>query len=213
MTGGRVRGSGVTRGRFVVFEGGDGSGKSTQAARLVADLRSRGHVVCATFEPGATAAGAVVRELLLHGTHPVDPLAESLLMAADRAQHVAEVVRPGLERGDWVVSDRFLPSSLVYQGVVRGLGVEVVRVINQPAVAGVEPDAVVVLDVTEAQARARRGGAPDRLEAEGVDFHREVAAAYRSLARTEGWLLVDGSGAVGEVGARVTVALAPLLQP
>ncbi len=203
----------MTGGRFVVFEGGDGSGKSTQAARLSADLRQRGRTVCATFEPGATPAGAVMRELLLHGSHQVAPVAEALLMAADRAQHVAEVIGPALGRGEWVVSDRFLPSSLVYQGVVRGLGVDAVRAMNAPAVAAVTPDAVVVLDVPDAPARARRRGAPDRLEAEGVDFHRAVVDAYRSLARTEGWLLVDGRGSIDEVAERVAAVLEPLLAP
>ena len=159
----------MTRGRFVVVEGGDGSGKSTQASRLAAELRGRGLEVCETFEPGATAAGAVMRELLLHGSHPVTPVAEALLMAADRAQHVAEVVRPALERGAWVVTDRFLPSSLVYQGVVRGLGVDMVRSVNASATGGVEPDAVVVLDVDEAGARARRGWLPG---SHGVGGHR-----------------------------------------
>jgi dTMP kinase len=167
--------------------------------------------VCETFEPGATAAGAVIRELVLHGSHPVTPVAEALLMAADRAQHVAEVVHPALERGEWVVSDRFVPSSLVYQGIVRGLGVDVVRALNQPATAAVAPDVIVVLDVPEAQARARRGGAADRLEAEGVDFHTAVGDAYRSLARDEGWLLVDGAGSIEEVAGRVADAVGPLL--
>jgi dTMP kinase len=201
----------VIRGRFVVVEGGDGSGKSTQAARLASALRSRGLVVRETFEPGATAAGAVMRELLLHGAHPVAPVAEALLMAADRAQHVAEIVRPALERGEWVVTDRFVPSSLVYQGLVRGLGVEMVRALNAPATAGVEPDVVIVLDVAEEQARARRDGAPDRMESEGVDFHTAVADAYRSLAAAEGWTLIDGSGRVDEVAARVLLAVAPVL--
>ena len=132
-------------------------------------------------------------------------------MAADRAQHVAEVVAPALARGEWVVSDRFLPSSLVYQGVVRGLGVDAVRAANDGAVAGVQPDLVVVLDVSEAQARARRDGAPDRLEAEAGRFHADVAAAYRDLAASEGWVVVDGTGTPDEVAARVeTVVIAHL---
>jgi dTMP kinase len=201
----------VTRGSFVVLEGGDGSGKSTQAAGLASELRSRGIVVRETFEPGATEAGAVMRELLLHSDAPVSATAEALLMAADRAQHVAEVVRPALDRGEWVVSDRFLPSSLVYQGVVRDLGVDRVRAINEPAVEGVVPDVVVVIDVPDDVARIRRGGAPDRLEAEGDAFHIAVAAAYRSLATTEGWVLVDGTGDVDVVAARVLSVVEPYL--
>ena len=114
--------------RFVVLEGGDATGKSTQVERLVAQLQSVGVDTVATFEPGATPIGARLRALVLEGDEPVDPIAEALLMAADRAEHVAEVVRPALARGAWVVSDRFVPSSLAYQGVGRGLGVpEVVR--------------------------------------------------------------------------------------
>jgi dTMP kinase len=200
-------------GRFVVIEGGDGSGKSTQVARLADWLRARGHRVHTTFEPGATATGAVLRDVLLHGADPISPVAEALLMAADRAQHVAEVVAPALARGEWVVSDRFLPSSLVYQGVVRGLGVELVGAMNDTATAGVRPDVVVVLDVPEAKARARRNGAPDRLEAEQGPFHAEVTAAYRDLARSEGWVLVDGTGTPEEVAERVAAVVDSRLAP
>ena len=201
----------MTRGRFVVFEGGDGSGKSTQAARAAGELRARGVTVCETYEPGATGAGAVMRELVLHGDHAISPVTEALLMAADRAQHVAEVVVPALERGEWVVSDRYLPSSLVYQGVVRGLGVDTVRTMNGAAITGASPDLVVVLTVPEEQARARRRTTPDRLEAEGGDFHDAVAQAYLKLAATEGWAVVDGTGDVDTVAARVRSVLEPLL--
>jgi dTMP kinase len=202
----------MTAARFVVFEGGDGSGKSTQAVATAATLRARGLTVCETFEPGGTDLGAVLRAALLHGRDPVAPVAEALLMAADRAQHVSEVVSPALARGEWVVSDRFLPSSLVYQGVVRGLGVDTVRELNAVAVGAVVPDAVVVLDVGDDEARARRSAtAPDRIEGEGDAFHAAVADAYRELARTEGWLVVDGAGPVGEVTGRVLTVLAPWL--
>jgi dTMP kinase len=203
----------MTAGRLVVVEGGDGSGKSTQVARLAEALRRRGHTVCTTFEPGATATGAVLREVLLHGRDPIAPVAEALLMAADRAQHVAEVVAPALARGEWVVSDRFLPSSLVYQGVVRGLGVEVVRAANDAAVGTVRPDVVVVLDVPESQARARRDDDPDRLEAEAGSFHARVAAAYRDLAVAEDWALVDGTGTPDVVAERVWAVVVARLAP
>ena len=144
-------------------------------------------------------------------THAIAPVTEALLMAADRAQHVAEVVVPALERGEWVVSDRYLPSSLVYQGVVRGLGVDAVRTMNGAAIAGASPDLVVVLTVPEEQARARRRTTPDRLEAEGGDFHDAVAQAYLKLAATEGWAVVDGTGDVDTVAARVRSVLEPLL--
>lgn len=198
-------------GRFVVLEGGDGSGKSTQLRRLAAWLRGRGVDVVETFEPGATEAGAAMRELLLHRPEPIDPVAEALLMAADRAQHVATVIRPALARGAWVLSDRFLPSSLVYQGVVRGLGVDAVAELNRLAVGEVAPDLVVLLDVDDAVAEARRGSESDKLEAEGAAFHARVRAAYRDLARTNGWVTVDANGALDDVAAALQRALSPLL--
>jgi dTMP kinase len=199
------------RGRFVVLEGGDGSGKSTQAARLASGLRDRGVAVCETFEPGATGAGAVIRDLLLHSPETIAPNTEALLMAADRAQHVAEQIAPALQRGEWVVCDRYLPSSIVYQGIVRGLGVGSVVDVNRMSTGTVEPDVVIVLDVTDAVARARAGGAPDRLEAEGDAFHDSVRAAYRTLAGDQGWALVDGNDEVEAVAARVWSLVEPLL--
>jgi dTMP kinase len=198
-------------GRFVVLEGGDGSGKSTQARRLAAWLRERGVDVVETFEPGATDAGAAIRELLLHRSDPIDPVAEALLMAADRAQHVATVIRPALTRGAWVLSDRFLPSSLVYQGVVRGLGVDAVAEINRMAVGEVVPDLVVLLDVRDAVAEARRGNETDRLEAEGAAFHAQVRAAYRDLARDCAWVVVDANTSLDQVAGALQDAVAPLL--
>lgn len=198
-------------GRFVVLEGGDGSGKSTQARRLVAWLREQGIDVVETFEPGATDAGAAIRELLLHRPDPINPVAEALLMAADRAQHVAAVIRPALARGAWVVSDRFLPSSLVYQGVVRGLGVDAVADLNRMAVGDVAPDLVVLLDVADAVAEARRGNETDRLEAEGAAFHSRVRAAYRELAQARGWVVVDANTDRDAVAGALRAAVAPLL--
>src|SRR4051794_15850055 len=170
-----------TRGRFVVLEGGDGSGKSTQTRRLVAWLHEQGLVVVETFEPGAGAVGAVLRDLLLHGPAAVTPVAEALLMAADRAQHVATEIEPALARGEWVVCDRYVPSSLVYQGVVRGLGVDVVAQLSAVATGGLAPDVVVLLDVSDAVADTRRADETDRLEREGSAFHASVRAAYRDL--------------------------------
>jgi dTMP kinase len=195
----------------VVFEGGDGSGKSTQAGRFAAFLRARGVDVCETFEPGAGATGAVIRDLLLHGPEAVTPIAEALLMAADRAQHVATVVEPALARGEWVVCDRYVPSSLVYQGVVRGLGVEPVERLSDVATRGLVPDVVVVLDVPDAVAAARQGEDPDRMEREGEVFHAAVRRAYRELADAHGWTVVDGDGSVDDVAGRVRDAVAPLL--
>jgi dTMP kinase len=222
----QVANQAVTRGGFVVLEGGDGSGKSTQAARLATWLRDQGLTVRETFEPGAGPTGAVLREVLLHGPEPIAPVAEALLMAADRAQHVATEIEPALARGEWVVCDRYVPSSLVYQGVVRGLGVDVAEELSAVAPAGLAPDIVVLLDVSDATADARRAearraearraeasrpGQRDRLEQESHAFHASVRAAYRDLAPTRGWVVVDADGDVDHVAARVRDAVAPLL--
>lgn len=201
----------MTRGRFVVLEGGDGSGKSTQARLLAEWLRCEGVTVVETFEPGAGAVGAVLRDVLLHGPAPVAPVAEALLMAADRAQHVATEIEPALARGDWVVCDRYVPSSLVYQGVVRGIGVDVVEQLSEVATAGLAPDVVVLLDVSDAVADARRADESDRLEREGSAFHASVRAAYRGLAPAHGWVVLDADGDVEDVAARVRDVVSPLL--
>jgi dTMP kinase len=201
----------VTGGRFVVLEGGDGSGKSTQSARLAGWLREQGLTVVETFEPGSGPTGAVLREVLLHGPEPVAPVTEALLMAADRAQHVATEIEPALARGDWVVCDRYVPSSLVYQGVVRDLGVDVVEQLSAIATGGLAPDVVVLLDVSDAVAEARRTDDGDRLEREGGAFHSSVRAAYRDLAPAHGWVVVDADGDVDAVAALVVDVVAPLL--
>ena len=199
--------------RFVVLEGGDAAGKSTQVERLAARLRSEGHDVVTTFEPGATALGARLRALLLDGDGPIDPVAEALLMAADRAQHVTEVLRPALARGAWVVSDRFVPSSLAYQGVGRGLGVAEIEQLNELATAGIQPDLVVVLDLSPQAARNRLGVQRDRLEGENDAFALAVHEAYRDLARARGWALIDAANdpevVARDVWALVQDRLAP----
>ena len=206
----------MSRGRFVVLEGGDGSGKSTQSARLATWLRAQGLTVVETFEPGSGPTGAILRELLLHGPESVAPVTEALLMAADRAQHVAAEIEPALARGDWVVCDRYVPSSLVYQGVVRELGVDVVEQLSAVATAGLAPDVVVLLDVSDAIAEMRRADARrtddgDRLEREGSAFHASGRAAYRDLAPERGWVVVDADGEVEGVAQLVVDAVAPLL--
>jgi dTMP kinase len=198
-------------GRFLVLEGGDGSGKSTQARLLAEALRDRGVTVCETFEPGATATGAVIRELLLHRPEAIAPPTEALLMAADRAQHVEEQIVPALERGEWVVCDRFLPSSLVYQGVVRGIGVAEVEALNRIATARAQPDLVIVVDVPDAVAAQRAKASRDRLESEGDAFHAAVRDAYRTLASERGWVVVDGTGDVDRVAKRIWLLVEPLL--
>ncbi len=198
-------------GRFVVLEGGDGSGKSTQRDELVAFLVDRGVEVVATREPGGTELGSALRELLLHGRE-IDDRAEALMMAADRAQHVAEVIAPAIQRGAWVVSDRHVASSLVYQGVVRGLGVEAVAGLSDFATAGVVPDLVVLLDVDDLTAAARRSPTADRMEREGEVFHAAVRQAYRDLAVQRDWSVVDGTGSPEVVAARIRNTVVPLLE-
>jgi dTMP kinase len=192
-------GQGVSR--FIVFEGGEGTGKSTQAALLAARI---GAVL--THEPGGTALGALIRGLVLgRSGFEVDDRAEALLLAADRAQHVAEVIRPALARGDDVVSDRFTGSTLAYQGYARGLPVEELAWLSSWAAGGLEPDLVVLLDVPASVAATRMKREPDRMESAGAEFHGRVAAGYRSLAAAhpERWRVVDGSGSVSEVEALV----------
>jgi dTMP kinase len=201
----------VAAGVFVVLEGGEGSGKSTQAALLAERLRAAGFEVVPTFEPGATARGAALRSALLDDDSPLDARAELLLMAADRAQHVAEVVAPALARGAVVVCDRFSPSTLAYQGVGRGLGVDVVDAIDAVAAGDARPDVVVVLDVPDSVARARRPDSRDRLERAGDEFHSVVRAAYRDLAASRGWVLVDGSAEPSVVAESVWSAVEPHL--
>ena len=197
-------------GRFVVLEGGDGSGKSTQRDLLVAWLHAAGIEAVATLEPGGSALGGSLRNLLLDGD-AISPRAEALLMAADRAQHIADVIRPGLARGAWIVSDRHVPSSLVYQGVVRGLGVDAVGALSVFAADGLVPDLVVVLDVDDATAEQRRSPSADRMEREGAAFHEQVRSAYRQLAEANGWTVVDGGAAPAVVAERIRAVVRPLM--
>lgn len=199
-------------GKFIVLEGGDAVGKSTQGKEIAARLRDRGYEVVETFEPGATNFGARLRELLM-GDVPMSPLAEALLMAADRADHVATVIKPALTRGAWVVSDRFLPSSLVYQGVGRALGLETVSEINKSAVDGLVPDLVVVLDLESQDARGRRDLDSDRFETAGDEFAAQVVDAYRDLAPSMGWKIVDASGSPEEVSSSLWGLVVESLSP
>lgn len=179
---------------FVSFEGIDGSGKSTQARLLAERLRARDREVVLTREPGGTPLGEAIRDLLLHAGD-VAPWAEAALFAASRAQHVEEVIRPALERGAVVVCDRYLDSSVAYQGGARGLGVDDVLQLNLAAVGGLLPDATLLLLVDPAVAAARRTGSPDRIEREDAGFHERIDRAYRELAERfpERIVPVDGS--------------------
>lgn len=192
---------------FVVVEGGEGSGKSTQVDMLVASLRDRGLDVVQTFEPGDTKLGARLREALLHGDAPVDARTELLLLLTDRAQHVAEVIRPALERGAIVVSDRYAPSTFAYQGAGRGLDNDEIARLNDFATAGVAPDVVIVLDVPDDVAERRVATERDRVERAGADFHARVRAAYRTLATAHGWTVVNGTGTADEVHERVVAVV------
>ncbi len=167
---------------FVTFEGVDGSGKTTQAGLLVDALRGEGRQVVATREPGGTPLGEQIRDLLLHGDD-VAPWTEATLFAAARAQLVADVIRPALDRGEDVVCDRFIDSSLAYQGIARGLGVDRVLELNVIATGGLLPDRTFFLELPLDQAKERRGDEPDRMEAEGDDFAARVQEAYRELAQ------------------------------
>ena len=180
---------------FVTFEGVDGSGKSTQAQLLAERLRSEGREVVLTREPGGTPAGERIREILLHGDE-LAPWAEASLFAAARAQLVDEVIRPALARGADVVSDRYLDSSLAYQGLARGLGIERVLELNLLATSGLLPDRTFLLVLPPAEAAARRGEERDRIEREGLVFTEEVDRAYREIARVfaQRVSLVDAGG-------------------
>jgi dTMP kinase len=179
---------------FISFEGVDGSGKTTQARLLAERLRSEGRDVVGTREPGGTALGEQVRGLVLEG-EAVAPWAEAALFAAARAQLVDEVIRPALAGGADVVCDRYIDSSLAYQGLARGLGVERVLELNLLATSGLLPDRTFLIEVPLDQAASRRDEAPDRIEREGDEFVAEVDRAYRELARifANRVVVVDGT--------------------
>lgn len=198
---------------FVTFEGIDGSGKSTQARLLARALRARGRKVVETREPGGTELGERIRELVL-GDGRIRAAAEAALFAAARAQLVAEVIRPALERGADVVCDRFVDSSLAYQGAARGLGVDRVLRLNELALSGIVPDRTFVLAVPVDAALARRTGSPDRIEAEGRAFLARVAEGYSQIAAAfpERVVLIDGGSSAEVVAARILADLASLLE-
>lgn len=201
------------RGVLIALEGGEACGKSTQAAILAESL---GAVL--TREPGGTALGAALRGILLGRGDAgigVGARAEALLMVADRAQHVEEVVRPALEEGGVVVTDRFTGSTLAYQGFGRGLEMEMLEEISTWACNGLEADLTVLLEVPRTQALSRRPAAGDRIEAEDSAFFERVETGYRDVAKTHEatWVVVDGQGSVAEVAARVLAAVVERLGP
>lgn len=189
--------------RYIALEGGDGSGKTTLSAALISRLQAEGDEVVEVREPGGTPLGEQIRELLLDSDH-VDPWAEVLLFAAQRAQLAREVVAPALERGAWVVSDRTYYSSIAYQGKARGLGVELVREFNETALNGIEPGHVFVIEVDPSTALARQDR-PDRIGSESVGFQELVREGYRELAAVEPdrVTLLDGAEPVADLVDRV----------
>lgn len=204
-------------GLFVTFEGGDGAGKTTQARLLQEWLTAHGRTVVRTREPGGTEVGVLVRDIVLHHRGEIAPRAEALLYAADRAHHVETVVRPALERGDVVVQDRYLDSSIAYQGAGRVLGATEVRDLSLWAVKGLLPDVTVLLDLEPSAARARLDADDkpfDRLESEKAAFHERVRDGFLDLAAAEPerFLVLDARLPPQELAAavreRVSLALA-----
>ncbi|MCS5716720.1 dTMP kinase [Herbiconiux sp. CPCC 205763] len=203
-------------GVFITLEGGDGSGKTTQAEILENWLTERGRTVVRTREPGGTDFGTEVREIVLHSRGHIAPRAEALLYAADRAQHIAAKVRPALERGEVVVQDRYLDSSVAYQGAGRVLDAAEIRDLSLWATEGLLPDVTILLDLDEDVARARLDGANkrfDRLEAEKSDFHRRVREAFLALASAEPerFLVVDAALPPEEIAAVIRQRVEELL--
>lgn len=205
-------------GLWITFEGGDGSGKTTQAALLERWLREQGRTVVRTREPGGTEVGDLIRDIVLHHRGDIAPRAEALLYAADRAHHVATLVRPALERGEVVIQDRYLDSSVAYQGAGRVLDAGEVRDLSLWATDGALPDVTVLLDIDPATARGRLDADDkpfDRLEAEKAEFHGRVRQAYLRLAEAEPerFIVVDATLAVEAIAEtireRITAVLAP----
>ncbi len=206
------------RGRFISLEGGEGVGKSTQLRRLAEALRARGLDVIETREPGGSSGAEAIRALLLQGEEERwTPEAEALLFAAARADHVARTIRPAVEAGRWVLSDRFLDSSIAYQGGAGGLGAATIRQLHQVGSGGFLPDRTLLLQLpaeAAAERAARRdGNAGDRIGSRAPDYHAEVAATFRAIAEEEPerFRVVDVLGRPEEVTERLMSALEDLL--
>jgi dTMP kinase len=194
---------------FISFEGMDGCGKTTQAALLADALETEGLRIVRVREPGGTPAGERIRELLLDPGETIAPVAEALLYAAARAQLVEDVIRPALLEGAHVVADRFVDSSLAYQGVARGLGIDPVLEVNRFATGDLFPDRTLLLRLDGPEASRRRGAEPDRIEAEGDGFQAQVASGFAELAVRFPHRIVevDASGSPDEVLVRVREAV------
>lgn len=197
-------------GFFVAFEGGEGAGKSTQVRLLAKALTAAGHEVVTTLEPGDTEVGRQLRQILLgHQTGPIDPRTEALLYAADRAEHVASVVRPALERGSVCITDRYIDSSIAYQGAGRVLAPDDIERISMWATGDLWPDLTIVLDIDPAVGLTRFSGPADRLEAEPLAFHQRVREHFLALSRrnADRYLVLDATTAVDVVSAAVRSAV------
>lgn len=195
----------AARGVFITFEGGDGSGKSTQIQSVRDWFESRGHEVIVTREPGGTELGTEIRRLVQNGPEDVDARTEALLYAADRAYHVATVIAPALERGAVVLGDRYIDSSLAYQGVARSLGVDEIASLSAWATRGLYPSLTFLLDLPPEVGARRRTDAPDRMERESMDFHERVRHEYLRLADAEPdrIVVIDAVGTVDEVFSEI----------
>ncbi|MBU6245530.1 MAG: dTMP kinase [Actinomycetales bacterium] len=190
---------------FIAFEGGEAAGKSTQETLLAASLVQAGRAVVRTREPGGTPAGEAIREIVLSPAYEgLDPHAEALLFAAARGEHVARIIRPALQRGAVVVCDRYIDSSIAYQGAARGLGIERVRELSLWATDGLLPDLTLVLDIDPVIGLSRVTS-PDRLESESVTYHRQVRQAFLDLAAAEPnrYLVLDASATQQEIAGQI----------
>jgi len=206
----------TARGKFISLEGGEGAGKSTQVRALAEALKSRGLDVLVTREPGGSEGAEKIRELLLAGSEERwGARAEALLFGAARADHVQRLILPALEIGTWVLSDRFVDSSLAYQGGAGGLGIEAVRAINVFGIGDCFPDRTLVLTLDDGaeRARARDGGSGDRIGGRGAEYHQKVDLAFRLIAaeEPERVRIIDASGGPEEVTQRLLGALRDLL--
>ncbi|AWB88524.1 dTMP kinase [Salinibacterium hongtaonis] len=203
-------------GLFITFEGGDGTGKTTQAELLSAWLEEQGRTVVRSREPGGTELGLELREIVLHSRGHIAPRAEALIYAADRAHNIATKVRPAVERGDIVIQDRYIDSSVAYQGAGRVLDGDEVRDISLWATEGFQPNLTILLDLDEAAGRARLDASRtrfDRLEAEKAEFHARVRGSYLALAAAEPerFLLVDAALPVDDIAASIRQRVGALL--
>jgi dTMP kinase len=197
----------MSPGFFVAFEGGEGSGKSSQVLRLAAVLRARGHSVLTTYEPGATSVGKHVRQLVLETDEKIAPRAEALLFAADRAHHVATVIRPALAGGQVVLTDRYLDSSIAYQGAGRTLSTAEIAQVSEWATEGLLPDLTILLDIAPEHglSRAKGPSGPDRLERETLAFHQLVRAEFLRLAAAapQRYLVLDAAQPIDDLAATI----------